>query len=782
MIINSINIENYGGLSNFKMDFSDGLNVINEHNGYGKSTINSFIKAMFYGLPNSSKRDIDLNEYSHYEPLDGGVFGGSLIFTTDDKTYRIERIFDKTKSEKAKKDTGNITGTFKLYDNKTNMPSDDYSTNIGFELFGVDESTYVTTVYAGQGKVNSPLGNTLLNKLKNAANEDENSEDEYTSACAVLDAKRGEYHKQSGAGLIDDIQRTIDDNNLFISNSVEYKAKVIQRQKEIEALSEQVKKNGEISKAYNEEIKKAEKNSVNKANKEKKDNLDKKYADIQKELNTLDDYFSNGIPEDEELDQILEKIANLDGLRKAEFKAGDFESDYKELCDQMEKNNITRESIDACRDKIKEIKEEEKIIDSLEMDVKEESDKLYEIDKPDTTMLLVLGLILIIAGLVAAGVIYALTGNAIYALLGLIISLTSIIFFILISGKNKEYEREKTKQQARVEEKEKKLNDKKIECEGKRQSLNLFLGKFLKINNDIESLLLNMEVVLNEKDKYNERLKKTEEEKAENIAKADALEKEIISGIQKYEPYTREGNNYKEIIKLIRDKSNKIKMLNKSLEDVQNDLKLIPESDYVIEEGVRCIEELQKLDGEIHDETISVMNQINIYKNDIEEYNDILSEAERKAEENEDLKAELKEAKTTFNLIKKTMDLLKKAKENFSSRYINEINANMTKYIDLIDDNEGRKFVVDANFKILDCTKAISRDFKYSSVGIRELVMVSLRFALIDTLFKEEYPTIVWDDPFVNLDDDNLQRGMNLLKRISESKQIIYFTCSKSRA
>ncbi|MCR4687480.1 MAG: AAA family ATPase [Lachnospiraceae bacterium] len=782
MIINSIYIENYGGLSNFKMDFSDGLNVINEHNGYGKSTINSFIKAMFYGLPNSTKRDIDLNEYNHYAPLDGGIFGGSLIFTTDDKTYRIERIFDKTKSEKAKKDTGNITGTFKLYDNKTNMPSDDYSTNIGFELFGVDESTYVTTVYAGQGKVNSPLGNTLLNKLKNAANEDENSEDEYTSAYAVLDAKRGEYHKQSGAGLMDDIQRTIDDNNLFISNSVEYKAKVIQRQKEIEALSEQVKKNDEMRKAYNEEIKKAEKNSVNKANKEKKDNLDKKYADIQKELNTLDDYFSNGIPEDEELDQILEKIANLDGLRKAEFKAGDFESDYKELCDQMERNNITRESIDACRDKIKEIKEEEKIIDSLEMDVKEESEKLYDIDKPNTTMLLVLGVILIIAGLVAAGVIYVLTGNVIYALLGLIISLTSIIFFILISGKNKEYEREKARQQARVEEKEKKLNDKKIECEGKRQSLNLFLGKFLKINNDIESLLLNMEVVLNEKDKYNDRLKKIEEDKAENAAKADSLEKEIISCIQKYEPYTREGNNYKEIIKLIRDKSNKIKMLNKSFEDVQNDLKLIPESDYVIEEGVRSIEELQKLDGEIHDETISVMNQINIYKNDIEEYNDILSEAERKAEENEDLKAELKEAKNTFNLIKKTMDLLKKAKENFSSRYINEINANMTKYIDMIDDNEGRKFVVDANFNIRDCSGAISRDFKYSSVGIRELVMVSLRFALIDTLFKEEYPTIVWDDPFVNLDDDNLQRGMNLLKRISESKQIIYFTCSKSRA
>ena len=120
MIINSIFIENYGGLSNFKLDFTKDLNVINEHNGYGKSTINSFIKAMFYGLLNTTKRDIDINEYAHYQPWNGGKYGGSLVFTVGDKTYRIEREFNKDKE--SDKD---YIGTFDLYDNNTNLKSNE---------------------------------------------------------------------------------------------------------------------------------------------------------------------------------------------------------------------------------------------------------------------------------------------------------------------------------------------------------------------------------------------------------------------------------------------------------------------------------------------------------------------------------------------------------------------------------------------------------------------------------------------------------------------------------
>ena len=49
-------IENFGCLSGQTFVFSDGLTAILEENGFGKSTLAAFIKAMFYGLPPAKTR------------------------------------------------------------------------------------------------------------------------------------------------------------------------------------------------------------------------------------------------------------------------------------------------------------------------------------------------------------------------------------------------------------------------------------------------------------------------------------------------------------------------------------------------------------------------------------------------------------------------------------------------------------------------------------------------------------------------------------------------------
>ena len=43
-------IENFGVLSGFDYEFESGLTVICRENGFGKSTLAAFLKAMFYGL------------------------------------------------------------------------------------------------------------------------------------------------------------------------------------------------------------------------------------------------------------------------------------------------------------------------------------------------------------------------------------------------------------------------------------------------------------------------------------------------------------------------------------------------------------------------------------------------------------------------------------------------------------------------------------------------------------------------------------------------------------
>jgi uncharacterized protein YhaN len=55
-----------------------------------------------------------------------------------------------------------------------------------------------------------------------------------------------------------------------------------------------------------------------------------------------------------------------------------------------------------------------------------------------------------------------------------------------------------------------------------------------------------------------------------------------------------------------------------------------------------------------------------------------------------------------------------------------------------------------------------------------------LRLAYVDIIFGDNKPVLIFDDPFVNLDDDRLQANLDLMRRVSEKYQVIYFTCRRN--
>ena len=127
----SLYIENFGGLHQYSLDFSEGLTVIQEANGFGKTTLAEFIRAMFYGFPRKAKT-LDKNRRQKYTPWQGGKFGGNLTFQLDGKTYRIERTFGATPKG----------DHFQLIDLATNKKSDQFSEEIGLEIFGLDADSF----------------------------------------------------------------------------------------------------------------------------------------------------------------------------------------------------------------------------------------------------------------------------------------------------------------------------------------------------------------------------------------------------------------------------------------------------------------------------------------------------------------------------------------------------------------------------------------------------------------------------------------------------------------
>ncbi len=171
MKIKSIHVNNFGKLHNVDLSFDSKVNSICEENGWGKSTLSAFIRAMLYGLEGDNRRDEITCERKRYAPWQGGAFGGSIIFEADGKEYIATRIFH----DKA------VDDEFELRDKRTNLISEDYSFKLGEELFNINSESFMKTVFIRQndaksagttGDINAKLGNISdgidLNKFSDA--------------------------------------------------------------------------------------------------------------------------------------------------------------------------------------------------------------------------------------------------------------------------------------------------------------------------------------------------------------------------------------------------------------------------------------------------------------------------------------------------------------------------------------------------------------------------------------------------------------------------------------
>ena len=185
----SLYIENFGGLSQYGLDFAEGLTVIEAENGFGKTTLAEFIRAMFYGFPRKGKT-LDKSRRQKYTPWNGGKFGGNLVFEEEGVRYRLERSFGATPK----------TDTFSLIDLNTGKKSSRFTEDIGLELFGLDGDAFERSTYLPQmAEVGNLTTDSIRSKLSNLV-EDTNDVGNFEKAVAALKAKRITYLLYKGNG------------------------------------------------------------------------------------------------------------------------------------------------------------------------------------------------------------------------------------------------------------------------------------------------------------------------------------------------------------------------------------------------------------------------------------------------------------------------------------------------------------------------------------------------------------------------------------------------------
>lgn len=193
--IKRVKIDSYGGISDKQIELKDGLNVIYGKNESGKSTIRSFIHAVFYGLKNSSEKA----DRKRYMPWSGGNMSGSVGILLDGREIEIRRTFGKTASSDKFSASDAVSGE-ELFDIR---PSD-----AGEKLFGVSENVFLKTAYIKQGGVvtegaDEEITARLIN-LSTSGNEDVSAEG---AASAIERAKRRlkAKNKAYSSGVIDNL-------------------------------------------------------------------------------------------------------------------------------------------------------------------------------------------------------------------------------------------------------------------------------------------------------------------------------------------------------------------------------------------------------------------------------------------------------------------------------------------------------------------------------------------------------------------------------------------------
>ncbi len=169
------------------------------------------------------------------------------------------------------------------------------------------------------------------------------------------------------------------------------------------------------------------------------------------------------------------------------------------------------------------------------------------------------------------------------------------------------------------------------------------------------------------------------------------------------------------------------------------------------------------------------------YRKQKEEYEDKLEEISEINDRIRKKEEELEKAEKYYDVISKTESFLREAKENFLKHFLEPMQSAFDKYYTMLSGDTEDVYDLDVNFNVKKRELGQLRDPDLLSEGYKDMVGLCRRMAMIDAMYEKEAPVLIFDDPFVNLDDEKLKYGIDFLKAVGSEYQIIYTTCHSSR-
>lgn len=322
----SMHIDNFGGLHDYDYSFEEGLNVVLRDNGWGKTTMAAFLKAMLYGYGTKRSKDISENERKRYLPWQGGKYGGTLDFEAGGVRFRIIRTFGETPR----------FDTVRIIDLERNVSARIPADKIGETLFHLDANAFKRSVFINQNGMMIDGAASSIHTRLNAIVSSANDLAVYDEAIKKLTEEIKIYEKTGARGLIGDIDRKIAElQRECQSSEASIRAQDIARER-VKQIDKQL---AQINKQLEEKEKKLEAVSGESKKREAAQKLleeiDGRISELQNTLDNIKAELGGSIPAHEEINNALQASEKLTHITaQIEFKdneARKLSNEYSEI-------------------------------------------------------------------------------------------------------------------------------------------------------------------------------------------------------------------------------------------------------------------------------------------------------------------------------------------------------------------------------------------------------------------------------------------------------------------
>ena len=849
-------IENFGGLSQYSMEFSAGLTVIQEPNGFGKTTLAEFIRAMFYGFPRKKGK---LGKRQKYRPWSGAKCRGHLTFEHEGRQYRIERTFGATGK-------GDIC---KIYDLQTGQETDRFTEEVGVQLFGLDADSFERSTYLPQNQpVDSLTTDSIRAKLGDLV-EDANDVGNFEKAMAVLKTRRSTYLPYRGSGgsvaeaaeqitriqqMLEEAEDSAESLERLAEEKTALKKAQIQTEVEIKAVR------GELEIARTAEARQAHRRHEQ----ELTVNLEKN----QGALTALLKKYPQGTPDREELETITQAVEGILRLSRQEelqadgrlrqvleahgerFEAGiPTDRDFDDMHQLWDDHREVEAQLKACGLSPVDQTELEQLqsffasgvpngaeLSRRELELEQASRLRLENQRlasqtvaapggkktgtPLVAALLAGGVVGILAGIVMLAMSRVAPGGI--CLAAGILALLGAAYLNLRTALNRQSPGIPPQVQNLMTQNEREAVDLEAGVRAFAQTYGATLPEIRQRLNRLEVLRQRQELLHQQRNELRQQLEEYDlrldaffdayqffegNDPYDRLTRLQRARDGFIQaqeGERQLEGYRRERaviqdqmtrfrarygfapQNQAQLLEL-REDLNRLERLKATVNDLKIRLETYRRENGVFLSGPAGDDDvdcrlLTLREGELLDRQQQITGQLLGLNQRVKFLTERAEKIPALRDELADWQARKTEDQHRAALLDDTMDFLNRAKDGLATAYMGPIRDSFATLMDRMAGEDRRGILVTPELEVSLEREGASRELAYFSTGQADLVMLCMRLALVDALFREAKPFVILDDPFVNLDDERIRAAQALLEDLSRDRQIIYLVCHSSRA